>query len=203
MGLKFMTNHKRYRRPIDMVIYMYINTVTEMVYIGSSMYGLEHRHKRHLKESTRPDVKKSRFYKALTSWPAEFWEMIVIERCSTERKLDRAEAKWIAECSALNASVGYNTYDSRYLRSAIAGGEAMKQKQFSPESRLKLSLSGKKGAAKRTSNMSLASQEKITKRKSEKTKFASMTPEEKREQFREWGRKGAERSRLKRILEEQ
>jgi hypothetical protein len=28
------------RRPIDMVVYMYLNTVTEKVYVGSSKYEL-------------------------------------------------------------------------------------------------------------------------------------------------------------------
>jgi hypothetical protein len=44
-GVQSIMAKKGYlRRPIDMVVYMYLNTVTEKVYVGSSKYGLEHRH---------------------------------------------------------------------------------------------------------------------------------------------------------------
>lgn len=134
------------RRPIDMVVYMYLNTVTEMTYVGSSMYGLEHRHKAHLKKA-RAQKHRSRFYKALGAWPDEVWERIVLERCVSEQELDAAETKWVKECHALDNGVGYNTYDARYLRTSVAGGEAMKIREFTKAEKLVKSINGKKGAA--------------------------------------------------------
>ena len=134
-----------------MVVYMYLNIVTEMAYVGSSMYGLEHRHKAHLKKA-RERPHKSRFYKALLSWPDEFWERVVLERCSSEVELDSRETHWIKECAAYDTGVGYNTHDSQYLRTSIAGGEAMKRREFTDAERAVKSLTGKKGAAARIEN---------------------------------------------------
>lgn len=194
-----------------MVVYMYLNTVTEMSYVGSSLYGLEHRHRRHLKDSQSPK-KKSRFHRALADWPIECWELVVLERCNTEVELDAAETRWIAECHSLSEGIGYNTYDSRYLRTAIAGGEAMKRRTFTPEERVIKSICGKKGSdsnearhghtftnkirRKKFAEMSTEERHEFFKECGRRgTKPRAELTEEERERFRAWGRKGAERSR--------
>lgn len=160
---------------------MYLNQITEMVYIGSSKYGLAYRHKQHLKICKQD--KKSKFHKALSLWPIELWDIFVLEHCNSESELDAAETKWIKECNALDSNVGYNSYDSRYLRSAIAGGEAMKKRIFTEEERNLKSEIGKLGAKLRqhTSN---PKEKKVS-------AFSLLTPEEKSEFFRNCGKKGA------------
>ncbi len=175
------------RRQLDQVIYMYLNTITEMVYIGSSMYGLPHRHKRHIKDAFQKE-KKSHFHKALSSWSDECWERLILERCHSEEELDSAETRWIAECHALDENVGYNTYDARYLRSAIAGGEAMKRRSFSAEECVVKSengkLDGKLGTARARELPGVTYVNDIRKKK-----FAAMTLDEQREFFRECGKR--------------
>lgn len=164
---------------------MYLNLVTEMIYVGASLYGLEYRHRQHLKAASLG--KSSRFYRALFRWPDWAWERVVLERCSTVEELDAAEKRWVDECSAMDDGVGYNTYDARYLKTAIAGGEAMKAREFSPAERESLSKRGKLGADK---NEEVNGHTFVNKKKRES--FAALSEEEQRDFFRQCGQKGAE-----------
>lgn len=180
--LEHMTN----RHPIDMVVYMYLNTVTEMTYVGSSKYGLEHRHRRHLKDmKTR---RRSRFYNALTEWPECFWDRVILEQCSTEAELDAAEKRWIAECCALEPGVGYNSYDGRRSSSSM-GGASMQKRSFTPAERQVLSAAGKKGAETRYGAENIASRRRAKEQK--RATFAAMSAKERAAFFRESGKKGA------------
>jgi predicted Fe-S protein YdhL (DUF1289 family) len=179
------------RRPVDMVVYMYLNIVTEKVYIGSSMYGLEYRHRSHTKHSKKVN-RKSRFYKALSSWPDELWERVVLQRCSSQEELDAAEKTWIAECSALDEGVGYNTYDAQYLRMAIAGGEAMKRRVFSDEECALKAEYGRMGGVAKDKNASQEHLEKKRLREEKRARWVAMSDEERSAFYSECGKKGAD-----------
>lgn len=177
------------RPPLDMVVYMYLNTITERVYIGSAKYGLAYRHKQHLK--CMRSKRQSRFYKALASWPADCWERVVLEGCNTEEELDAAEKRWIAECCALDEAVGYNTYDSRYLRSSIAGGRAMQAREFTQAEREVKAVCGA-----RATDPS-ATIESVKAKKAKRSAFKLLSPAEQQEFFRRAGQRGLEAARNK------
>lgn len=194
---------------------MYLNLITEKVYVGSTLYGLAHRHKGHLKSAAQAGD-KSKFHRALADWSDdEYWDVVILQRCSTVEELDAAEKFWISETHALDDSVGYNTYSSTYLRSSVAGAEAMKRKRFTAEERANRSAAGKLGAEakaylrsllpakleekKRFKDMTREEQSAYLSAAGKKgaakvKRRADMTPEE-IERFREWGRKGAAKSK--------
>lgn len=175
----------------DRVVYMYLNTVTELVYVGSSLYGIEYRHRHHMRTVRSSKARKCRFHRALAEWPEELWVRVVLERCADEEQLDAAERRWISTCCSLDAGVGYNTYDAHYMRQAVAGGEAMRRRGWSEEERVSLAERGRLGGLIKALQKSPARVERERKR----AEFAAMTDEQRREYFRECGRRGAAKSR--------
>ena len=177
----------RKQRDFDRVVYVYLNTVTEMVYVGSSQYGLEARHAAHMKAmKTRHH---SRFYRALTDWPPEAWERMVLERCSNEGELSAAERRWIIEMNALDAAVGYNSYDGN--RQVAASLAALKRKVYTPLERAQRKANGLLGAIAHHGAEKVARNRRKSQARQERSAaYAAMTPEERVEFHRHCGKKG-------------
>lgn len=91
-----------------MIVYMLLNSATDMVYIGRTHGTLKARVKEHwchaLKEKGTTFLSE-----AIRDWPDfDSWEFIVLQSCYSEQQLNDSEAAWITICSARDRSVGYN-----------------------------------------------------------------------------------------------
>lgn len=179
-----------------MLVYMLLNTATDMVYVGQTTTTLKKRIDRHRKRGGRSS-KNRRLWNALNDFPWHVWEVVVLEECLTLEELglcetqrctfgaprfpglDDAEERWIATCNSLEPNVGYNvqkrvsgrpkTYENTNEKRRGAGKKAANRKNKATHEQL--SEWGKMGVRKKD----------------------DMTAEE-RERFREWGRKGAQKA---------
>lgn len=174
----------------DPVVYVYLNVVTEMVYVGSSLYGLDSRHRSHRRAAAR-HPKLSKFYRALQDWPDEFWERTVLERC-TEDQLGAVEDKWTIELNAVDSAVGYNTYLTTHNRPGDVGGQAMQDKVYTAADKLQLALNGLKAInPNATFDDVLTSRQLKQARDDKRAAFRKLTPEQKQQFFIDCGKQGA------------
>lgn len=101
-----------------MIVYMLLNTATELVYVGATEGTLADRWERHLKESTS---RTSRLGAAMSEWEPEFWERVVLCNCYSVQELSDAEAAWQKKCSAFDPGIGYNEHRGSYRDTVKAG----------------------------------------------------------------------------------
>jgi len=176
-----------------MLVYMLLNTVTEMAYIGFTTGRMRHRMKEHLAHTKGKRI-VGRFYAALLAWPLDCWEAIVLERSDDIDTLLQAERWWIQACETHLFGVGYNTevpdeaYAERFKRKNPGPYEAH------PNELGWLVMSGQTDAltdayAAHMGRTHGGTKEPKKKGISGKTK-TQMTPEE-LEFFREAGKRGA------------
>ncbi len=123
-----------------MLVYMLLNTATDMVYIGQTAHSLKKRAMRHKDAKGR---KNSRLRAALRDFPWYCWEVIPLQYCASLEQLDDAEARWISECDSVNPNVGYNGQRTAKRSGARA---APKQAELTPEQRERFREWGRKGA---------------------------------------------------------
>ena len=171
-----------------MLVYMFLNTVTQKVYVGATDKTLDDRWKSHLKSAAGGS--NYRFHRALREWPEEVWLQVVLANCYSIEELSSAETWWIATTAASDDGVGYNSPASCPYATSVANGRKSaapklpkKQsplKDLTPEQRSEwFREQGKKGGAHGSKGA---------------RPRAEMTEAE-REKYREWGRKGAQRSK--------
>ena len=103
----------------EMVIYMLINSVTDMIYVGQT-WNIDARMKAHWSGVKRRDKKASisRLARAMRETEEECWEYVILERFtptgdyeSDQTMLDMAEDYWIDYTSASEHAIGYNERD--------------------------------------------------------------------------------------------
>lgn len=170
-----------------MIVYMFINTVTERCYVGSSIKTLEARSREHWDKAKHGATDS--FHRAIREWPQhEYWEACILANCSSPDEMLQAEAAWIRICSADESGVGYNSRSmdgtlNRTRAPRVANGEAWKNPR----------------AAVPRADMSQAQLEFFRQCGRKGAKHREEMTEAEREYYRECGRRGAQRSRLKRL----
>lgn len=94
---------------INYVIYCFKNKVNGKVYIGQTIKSLRKRVIQHMTNS-RPTTKshKSYFHHALNKYGIDNFDLIVLERCVSQKELDERERYWIAYYNSTNKQYGYN-----------------------------------------------------------------------------------------------
>ena len=87
-----------------MIIYKITNKINGKIYIGQTIYTIEHRISGHLhsKDSTR-------FHNALRKYGIENFSIEVIDNAFTQEELNEKEIFWIKEYDSMNPNVGYNS----------------------------------------------------------------------------------------------
>ena len=82
---------------VDYVIYRFKNKVNGKVYIGQTVKPLRKRVIQHMTNS-RPTTKvhKTYFHNALNKYGFENFDLIIVERCSSQEELNERETYWIA-----------------------------------------------------------------------------------------------------------
>lgn len=168
-----------------MIVYMLLNTVTEKAYVGATDKSLNERWKRHRKDAAHGS--QSRLHAAMREWSCEdLWERVVLANCYSVEELSEAEEAWMSIAGTSDPSVGYNDNKVSYARSVLngkKGGDPVKKGKTN-------------GAPSPLEGLSEAEQKEFFRacgRKGTKPK-AELTDEE-RERYREWGRRGAEKSK--------
>ena len=101
-----------------MLVYMLLNTVTEMVYVGATDKTLDARWKRHIKDSRSGT---SRLQQALRDWHPDMWLPVTLVNCYDLNELSAAETAWITLTDARNINIGYNDNRTTYATSAKNG----------------------------------------------------------------------------------
>lgn len=91
-----------------MIIYKVTNKINEMVYIGQTIYSLEHRKQGHEKDARRQDRPTVRFHNALLKYGYENFEWEVLKECTTQEELDYYEDYYIKEFNSMDKNIGYN-----------------------------------------------------------------------------------------------
>lgn len=92
---------------MSMIIYKITNRINGKVYIGQTIYTLEHRWKQHLKNA-RNGV-KTHFYSAIRKYGEENFEPEIICSADTKEELNLLETHYIQEYNSID--VGYNMID--------------------------------------------------------------------------------------------
>jgi group I intron endonuclease len=113
---------------VDYVIYRFKNKVNGKVYIGQTVKPLRKRVIQHMTNS-RPTTKvhKTYFHNTLNKYGFENFDLIIVERCSSQEELNERETYWIAY---------YNSTDKRYGYNIDSGGQKGKStKSLSEEHR--------------------------------------------------------------------
>lgn len=148
-----------------MIVYMLLNTVTERCYVGQTTATLVDRVRGHW-DSARTGT--STLNEAMRLWDDPcYWEFVVLQHCYDQKQLDQAEAAWQQICCAHDPAVGYNARREKMSR-------------VRPD---------KPGSARADSNPL------TTGGTNPKSPLYGLTPEERREYFREAGRRGAAKSK--------
>lgn len=105
---------------------------------------------------------------AIREWPEEFWTIVVLCNCYSVSELSAAELAWKTHCCTEDPRVGYNDPLNKTSYAVTV-------------------QNGKKGGNPLTSGGT-----------SPKSPLYGLTPEERREYFREAGRRGAAKSKATR-----
>lgn len=94
---------------VDYVIYRFKNKVNGKVYIGQTVKPLRKRVIQHMTNS-RPTTKvhKTYFHNALNKYGFENFDLIIVERCSSQEELNERETYWIAYYNSTDKQYGYN-----------------------------------------------------------------------------------------------
>lgn len=161
-----------------MVVYMLLNVVEERVYIGQTTQAFAARLKEH-REQARSNEDNA-LYDAMRRWDNEcWWEYVILENCFDQDELDAAERRWIRYCNARDRAVGYNT-------------------QLPPEKEKHFILDEERELydAIGDTHSVRASVAKTSKKPSA---FSQMSAGEKREFFRECGKRGLEKQKKLRV----
>lgn len=106
------------RKDLVLIVYMLLNTVTELCYVGATTNTLDDRWHRHLKE-TRGRV--GRLGQALLDWDVEVWTRVVLCYCYDELELSAAEQAWQQMTCCFEPAVGYNDNHDPYIATIKAG----------------------------------------------------------------------------------
>ena len=117
-----------------MLVYLLLNTVTEMAYVGLTTGRMRDRLKQHVRH-TRGDPRVGQLYDDLRAWPFECWEAVVLERADSLDALLDAERRWILKLETHLPGVGYNVMvpDEDYARRFKEAHERRAQKAFKRE----------------------------------------------------------------------
>ena len=162
-----------------MIVYMLLNLIEERAYVGQTVNTVNQRVKGHWDDTKKGD--DSILHTAMRKWDdPSLWTYVVLQNCYSQQELDVAEAWWIRELCTVEPGVGYNSKQGssvvkrspRDARSALTTAELDFYRAC-----------GHAGAEK---------QRELNGGKHRKK--SDMTEEE-REKFREWGRKGALKSK--------
>lgn len=169
---------------------MLLCLVTDMVYVGQAKHTAERRFKEHVKHAFK-DKSTSRISEALRRYGQEAFEVLTLETCETQEKLNERERWWIDYCCSREHSVGYNDE---------MGGNV---KPFTDEMREKCRAAGLKGAlnAKKKfgdNYFKECAARGTPAKKTPQKKRADMSPEE-LQRYAEWGRKGARAAKERRV----
>ena len=167
-----------------MIVYMILNEATEMSYVGKCIGTLEDRWHTHVDDAEKGST--TRFHTAIREWGADVWTPVVLQRCYTEQELDVAEGNWIAYLDTCDPHVGYNTRQPKNSYDLLV---AWLSSGVRPDG-VKPKLSEARREFFRQCGLK-------AKRMPQKTRD-QMSPAE-LERYREYGRKGAERARQKRL----
>lgn len=93
-----------------MIVYLLVNTVTELSIVGSTVRPLHERVEAYFDEARKG--RRGSVYDALRAWPAWAWEAVVLERVEPSlgvRGMVLAEARWMVELGTVDPAVGYNS----------------------------------------------------------------------------------------------
>lgn len=93
-----------------MIVYLLINTVTEMSIVGSTIRPLSERIAAYFDDAKKD--KPGSMFDALREWPRWAWEAVVlevVEPSSGVRGMVLSEARWICELGTADPRVGYNS----------------------------------------------------------------------------------------------
>lgn len=177
-----------------MLVYMFLNTVTEKAYVGATEKTLEARWDAHCKSARAGST--YRFHRALRDWPEEVWLKVVLANCYSLEELNEAEKAWLSMTAVQEEGVGYNSPSSVSYATSVTngkkGGAPRKEnmERTSPvagltdeQAREWYAQQGKKGGDPIHASVRASSP------------LAGMTAEERREYFREAGRRGAAKSK--------
>lgn len=188
-----------------MLIYMLLNTVTERAYVGQTHHSLEHRVKDHFDAARHGST--SMLHETMRLWNEQcYWDAVVLQVCYDQRQLDIAEAAWQRACHVLEPGVGYNARRENLENRRGPGYVMTSTKPNSPiagmsedEARAWYREQGMKGAQYGARATNAVNQPQRSPKRLEqerrRAEFAAMTPEQRREYFRECGRRGAAASR--------
>lgn len=152
-----------------MVVYMLLNRVNDMVYVGQTTKPLNARLTEHRGAAKRG--RRGLLYDDIRACGWDAFEAVVLERCETIEQLNAYERLWIEETSACDHGVGYNQRE---------GGH---NKRLSEGARRACREAGRRGASQRAQDP--------TRRRVQA--LDALTPEQRREFFRECGKKGGRR----------
>ncbi len=137
----------------------------------------------------------SRLQVALREWPAEVWMQVVLTNCYDLAELTAAEEAWIEATHAREPAVGYNDNQVPYAVSVANGQKGGDPSKAKPA----------KGAGRSSPLAGMTEEERREWFRQQGKKGAaaggrgarprSEMTEAEREKYREWGRKGAQRSK--------
>lgn len=178
-----------------MRVYMIMNTVTEMAYVGQTGKKVSQRYSRHWDDAKKGSL--SPLHVAMREWPdASMWEAVTLETCETQDDLDAAEKRWQSTCNTCDPGVGYNSRMEWGVREDDVSHRGIRETHFvddlvggvdvrPPRGKEFYRECGKLGASHGIKGAFMGDRTIRTVRRK-----ADMTPEE-IEQYREWGRRGA------------
>lgn len=172
-----------------MLVYMLLNVVTELAYVGQTNHSLHARVREHW--AAAKSGSPSRIHEAMRDWDDPcFWEAVVLQICYDQRQLDLAEAVWQASTNVLLGGVGYNSRRENVDDKLTASSPLSSKRTGSPvmglsedEAREWYREQGRKGG------------DPITAKVKSGSPLAGLTPEQRREFFREAGKRGAAKAR--------
>jgi group I intron endonuclease len=167
------------------VVYLIENNTNGKKYVGITTRGASFRFKTHCKSAENGST--FRIHAAIRKYGPDNFTVTVLEHAEKRSELYSLERKWISHYDSMNYSLGYNM---------TSGGDGAAGRDVSEESRMKMSRKVKKhresigfdgrklltsaaNAAKRGNKESEISRSR--KSIAQKTRFAKMTDEERKE----------------------
>ena len=90
-----------------MIIYKITNLINNKIYIGKTINTLNHRWWQHLNHAK--NKKNSYLYKSMNKYGYTNFKIEEIEKCNSEKELNKRERYWIKFYNSINKNLGYNS----------------------------------------------------------------------------------------------
>ncbi len=114
-----------------MIVYMLLNTKTEMAYVGSTELALEARFKQHWDKCVS---KTSPLARAMQETLKHEWERVTLEEFDDLESMLRAEVDWMFELETIRPRVGYNSQvpSEQDIQAKLKAGGSVARTQAAP-----------------------------------------------------------------------